>query len=1068
MRNFVLKNFKVNKIKLKKLNFKFYLKLSLAILILTFGFNILSKLNLSPITLASNQSIFDNGLGGYFGQGDTIADHNVLPPIYNFYRSNDTDKEPYAVDIYGLTGVYNDSLRLLYGVKRESRPVTTPITSILTKIEQYEQDARSSQPNYSEYASSSLNSVGTVNQCITTFNRGYEDYVITPLRHVTESEYNKRFPQCKSWIANGYKFLRFSLVGVPRSKPKTEEVYNSYKTKFQSQADHLVVTLQYMGNGGSINHSVHAGGDPTKPAHYSVFNTAINEQRNDVVGYNGSIAPSMALVVWEKNATTPKARWVLRLKCANPIGSSVDESSAQISVNVKPSTELVHLPNTPNSKQDVTFTYKIHKRIVGFPGKDTTINYNFSSVGFYISNPTVLSAPTIKATEVTPTNIVSLGSSPNQLSGSQASIDIDHNTQIATITYKETVTLTHQANNKNRIWQTRNPSEGYICRTIKGQHKSPPNNLPDDIKANLKAQSSACIRITFSQPPTGDGTVFVQPITPTTASITTPILPLYGGINSYVKRNRQWSYWHERQLKVTGTCGNSAAQVTSALNAQKDQICKDDPNNYKDCKYKTAPVVTTECKSYRTEGTRRICTCLMSSGTATAQYQKRETGAKWQITKMIFKPESNTSIESKAESTNSQTPCSHFGLPDNSSNSTSSCSTMKSGDYDFDDTTKISRTHSGLIHTNVTPRADGLEFYNDPKNLGGLDDAPYSTESLPTGTKVCFALSIYPWRNGGSDPKLISSKEAGNNQWRHSQPKCFIVSKKPYFTVDNGMVITNGNIVTNTNRRPDNTKYGSRIEYGAIAENHITKLLYTNFNPSIRTPSYQYTNWNQLTFANTNTPQLGNIGYDPTRSPVNEINYFKSFKNGEYSYANTKIHKPNTNENSHTNIGGNLSGIYIYSGKVNITQNIIGTNANNQGPLKNNNQVVIVVDGDLTINHNVTQINAWLIVKGTLYTSEYPLAPSQPNPIQQARQNETATLTINGPVQTNHIKLRRTYGGGLESTTPNTITPKHPDQKDIPAEAFNDTPSTYIWSYYNALNKGLVQTVYLREVAPRY
>ena len=114
--------------------------------------------------------------------------------------------------------------------------------------------------------------------------------------------------------------------------------------------------------------------------------------------------------------------------------------------------------------------------------------------------------------------------------------------------------------------------------------------------------------------------------------------------------------------------------------------------------------------------------------------------------------------------------------------------------------------------------------------------------------------------------------------------------------------------------------------------------------------------------------------------------------------------------------------------------------------------------------HTVKNINAWLIVSGTLETSDLPLTSG--TMLSGKVTGNEHPLVVNGPVRASSIKLRRTAGSGIKSPIDSLKNPQM--QFSQPAETFRLTPNTFIWSYNNSRDKGKAQTVYLREVAPRY
>ena len=1048
--------------------YKNWLKLGLGIVGVVGAGWLLTTVPLHNSSQAKGSSIFDKGGGRYFGNGSSGPNHNVLPPMYRFSQADPNHEVPYAIDPprvgipeSELTAqqrydLYNDPNADLYQEVFKGQGAGFIITAIESREEELTKTKKNDGPNINTayaryktmYKNNGPNDVGEINQCIQKYEQHYANNTPVTPHLVNFNDYKHRYPRCVSWLETGYKFLRYSLVGVPQSQSNNKSVYDAKKEDFIADTT-KVVTVQKMTAGGRVAQYYEGTNSSTSKFTPDGMNTAINENRNDVIGYRGTIRPSLAVVVWEKpNGLNQKyrAQWILRLRCANPIGASLYTKTAKVDAQVKGEPNPVFLPLNGTAK--VTFKYKIYKSLRGFSGKDTSIKYSFSGHNRAYDkldfNPN-----DVKVTKVEP-NGLTLGSTLKP----EKAVVLGKGIPYAQIEYQEEVTIDHGPNSKNKVWYAVDATSGHICRTVQAKPDKS-NNMPDPPKSKLTAESTSCVDIKFGEAPGADGTIYVFPLAPDIASITDPILPDYKGINSYAIRKKQWSYWHKPGVSESGYCGSSKSYVQNSLSRQCNDICKNDPENKINCNKKEEKIRKFCCRERCKKGD---CWCVeyQHEGTAKCYHYQREENAKWQITKMIFKPETNTAVENTPLSSPvSQNPCDYFKpkLPTGSI-----CQSALDGNYSFDSTSgdfsikNGFNALNGLIHTNITPIKGGLSDNVKP-HLGGLGDLAYEVEALPSGTKVCFAASIYPWRNAGNDSSLESYKE-NKPQWRHSQPRCFVVSKKPFFTVENGMLLSGGNIVTNLNRRQSpQRRAGSWAEYNAISQGDIGKLFATN-SGSFGSSTYNSKAWHRLSFANQG--KLGQFEADATSELIDPASFFSHLKTGRY--ANTTI-------TSHTggNISGSLSGVHVYNGNATITGDISDNSSANHGSLANTSQAVIVVNGDLTINNKVRNIDAWLIVTGTLMTSQNPVTA---NTVEKGIDKDEVPLTITGPVKAGQVKLRRTYGSGIHS--PFNSIKDGVEQLTKPAETFRHTPKTYIWSYYNSLDKGQVQTVYLREVAPRY
>lgn len=467
----------------------------------------------------------------------------------------------------------------------------------------------------------------------------------------------------------------------------------------------------------------------------------------------------------------------------------------------------------------------------------------------------------------------------------------------------------------------------------------------------------------------------------------------------------------------------------------------------------------------------------------TCIWKERRPMADWSVTKIIFKPENGSGNRSPEKDglpplnneemtlDSSESPLQYYcGKNSPVRNDRMECFTVSQGKSEIDNTKVFSLEAPGWnkhglpsgmtwpympMNIVINPAGTDNYYYKTPPSaegrfksniLGGIDksspgiadaDANIVPE-LPTGTVVCYGLSMTPW------------KIDQPGRWAHSQPKCYVVSKKPYFAVENGMVVSNGQIRTKTSKRSSGRTVGSWAEYNAIANGSIDELFSTNlgsFN-GVLTNSNQ---WHKLTFQNTGS--LGSFGSDPTTELIDQVRFFTELGNGRY--AGTVVYQHGSNQQNVNNLG---EGIHVFNGNTKIT-----------GSVGVAGRTVIVVDGDLTIAEGVGSVNAWVIVSGRLSTSDRQLTESE-----VARGlNGAQQLVINGPVRAQSISLLRTYGSGRWSPSnnlgKNRVTGEYgSEQFTQPAEIFRDTAETYIWSYENSVDKGRVQTVYLREVAPRY
>lgn len=161
------------------------------------------------------------------------------------------------------------------------------------------------------------------------------------------------------------------------------------------------------------------------------------------------------------------------------------------------------------------------------------------------------------------------------------------------------------------------------------------------------------------------------------------------------------------------------------------------------------------------------------------------------------------------------------------------------------------------------------------------------------------------------------------------------------------------------------------------------------------------------------------------------------------------------------------------------------------GPFTNVNQIpqLIIIADNITINDNVTNVDAWLVAKNdparptaygaiatcnqrvrwqsnanTISTNataqwlavNYTLANTVANSPALTIGTCSNTLRINGPVIANKLYLRRTAGSGTGTAAGD------------PAEIINLRPDTYLWAQHRMNTNGAYRTMTVTELPPRY
>lgn len=300
------------------------------------------------------------------------------------------------------------------------------------------------------------------------------------------------------------------------------------------------------------------------------------------------------------------------------------------------------------------------------------------------------------------------------------------------------------------------------------------------------------------------------------------------------------------------------------------------------------------------------------------------------------------------------------------------------------------------------------------------------------GDRFCIATGIKP-----------SSNEDSN--WNISNASCRTIAKKPSLQVENSSVHSSGTINTSTSTKQTTRRtYGSWGEYLVIAGGNIKGMssggaLSGGFSDSNFCKLSPLTITNNECKTNSNSTLLGNSGIASQNFASRIIAYYDNIKDEggvQTTTAPTNIADASFGSGNIIRITG--------SGTTTITGNI--TNSDPSNPK------IILADGSINIRDSVTDINAWLISKGTINTCDGIDNPS--NVLTSDKCNQS--LTINGIASAKKILFYRTAGAERYDYSKS-------------AEIFNFTPSIYGYGYQESLkHTSKPSTVYTHELPPRY
>lgn len=343
--------------------------------------------------------------------------------------------------------------------------------------------------------------------------------------------------------------------------------------------------------------------------------------------------------------------------------------------------------------------------------------------------------------------------------------------------------------------------------------------------------------------------------------------------------------------------------------------------------------------------------------------------------------------------------------------------------------------YQGLENCRVVREDSSGRSYD--RNTRIADFIPEIEDGAEVGTRYCVALSISPYRM--LDTQSKAEQEANNRQWRHSAPICIKVVKMPKVQFWGNGVFSRAGIRTSLSPTREGV-LGSWVEYEAITGGTIR-----NF----RTESSQSTR----RLAIENYTSTGNFGQGaPSIDSV--IGSIAS----KFPRQNTNNSEMTVNVYDDTEQIGGFSADrttkVIYGKNLRIISDITNDDrtVNSDSDFR---QIIIIADGNITIDQNVKRIDAWLIAKGTINTCAV-------NGLQNIQNVTTGNcneqLQIRGGTLSNTLKLWRTHGS--DGKTASSLSE--------PAEIIKQSADTYLWGQAQSGGQGKIVTTYTKELPVRY
>lgn len=384
------------------------------------------------------------------------------------------------------------------------------------------------------------------------------------------------------------------------------------------------------------------------------------------------------------------------------------------------------------------------------------------------------------------------------------------------------------------------------------------------------------------------------------------------------------------------------------------------------------------------------------------------------------------------------------------------------------ETVNFTNSATPTVNSWVTAGQQYSYSITDPAPISGTKPLNETVENnsgsvivpdLPIGSQYCREITITgkpDWATFSGDGKA-----------------CATIGKKPKVQIWGGDLLVRGvsGLVTTSTSVKDGLTFGSWAEYGIIAGGKITGAASGAAFAGVGLANPTVAKYSTLSFSNfgnkkdcvlTNTVNPNTIGCYKSEHSIPEVaasfpvtiptNIFASGSalTGGLSSGVYKV-----SGNSISINGGNIErGQWIVINAPNATINI-GKNINySNGTMHSISDLpqVVIIAKKIIINRDVTNVDAWLIAKNDDGSGSIQTCDEEGKAISQC----TKKLVVNGPVMTNKLYLRRTFGSGDGATS------------GEPAEVFNLRADAYLWAFNRASINGRIQTVYTTELPPRF
>ena len=321
------------------------------------------------------------------------------------------------------------------------------------------------------------------------------------------------------------------------------------------------------------------------------------------------------------------------------------------------------------------------------------------------------------------------------------------------------------------------------------------------------------------------------------------------------------------------------------------------------------------------------------------------------------------------------------------------------------------------------------------------DFIPSIEEGAEAGTRYCAALSISPYKmNSNQNQAEQAKQERENLEWRHSAPICIKLVKKPKVQFWGNGVYSRSGVRTSLSPT-EHGVLGSWVEYEALSGMKIKDF---------RTESSQSTQ----KLAIEDYSSKGSFGQGKASIDSLISNISSKFPKKNFENVNTKVEVYNDSHKQLGAIWADKQTKVIYGKNIRISSDIVNADraVNSDSDF---HQIIIIADGDITIDQGVKRVDAWLIARGVINTCAVNGAQNVNDVNMKNCDNQ---LRIRGGTVSKNLRLWRTAGS--DGTTKDTLT--------NPAEIFNQSADTYLWAQAQSGSEGKIVTTYTKELPVRY